>query len=67
MTSTETAGTEQATGTTQVHRVYIKATPGADLAGDHRPGVERPLRLLGPGRVRPAAGRHATGRSPRRR
>ena len=27
MTSTETAGTEQATATTQVHRVYIKATP----------------------------------------
>jgi uncharacterized protein YndB with AHSA1/START domain len=27
MTSTETTGTEQATGTTQVHRVYIKATP----------------------------------------
>jgi uncharacterized protein YndB with AHSA1/START domain len=27
MTSTETAGTAQATATTQVHRVYIKATP----------------------------------------
>ena len=27
MTSTETTGTEQAVGTTQVHRVYIKATP----------------------------------------
>ena len=27
MTSTETTGTEQAAGTTQVHRVYIKATP----------------------------------------
>jgi uncharacterized protein YndB with AHSA1/START domain len=27
MTSTETTGTDRATGTTQVHRVYIKATP----------------------------------------
>jgi uncharacterized protein YndB with AHSA1/START domain len=27
MTSTEAPGTEQAIGTTQVHRVYIKATP----------------------------------------
>ena len=27
MTSTQASGTEQATGTTQVHRVYIKATP----------------------------------------
>jgi uncharacterized protein YndB with AHSA1/START domain len=27
MTSTEATGTDQATGTTQVHRVYIKATP----------------------------------------
>ncbi len=27
MTSTETTGTQQAAGTTQVHRVYIKATP----------------------------------------
>ena len=27
MTSTQTSGTDQATGTTQVHRVYIKATP----------------------------------------
>ncbi len=27
MTSTETTTTDQATGTTQVHRVYIKATP----------------------------------------
>ena len=27
MTSTEATGTDQATGTTQIHRVYIKATP----------------------------------------
>jgi uncharacterized protein YndB with AHSA1/START domain len=27
MTSTQTAGTQQATATTQIHRVYIRATP----------------------------------------
>ncbi|CAA9264930.1 MAG: Ligand-binding SRPBCC domain protein family, partial [uncultured Blastococcus sp.] len=34
---------------------------GADLAGDHRPGVERPVRVLGARRVRAAARRQLPG------
>ena len=47
MTTTETTDTAQGERTLQVHRVYIKADAGEGLAGDHRPGVERPVRLRG--------------------
>ena len=51
-----TAPTETAV-TTQVYRVYIKASPQRDLGRDHRPRVDRAVRLHEPGRLRPATGR----------
>ena len=53
--------------TTQVYRVYIKATPGGDLGRDHQARVDRALRLPRPRRVRPAAGRRVPRPSPARR
>ena len=37
--------TDTGTRTTEVFRVYIKATAGGHLGGDHLRGVERPVRL----------------------
>ena len=53
--------------TTQVYQVFIKATPGADLGGDHQPGLHGEVLLRQPGQVelrsrlpRTAAGRTTT-------
>ena len=46
--------TETTQVTTQVYRVYIKATPAGDLGRDHEARVERAVRLSRPRRVRPA-------------
>ena len=67
MTSTETTGTDQATGTTQVHRVYIKATPERIWQAITDPEWNGRYGYSAPGRVRAAAGRHLPVASPPRR
>ena len=47
--------------TTQVYRVYIKATPQAIWDAITKPGVDAAVRLPGSCRVRPAAGRQVPG------
>ena len=52
------------TTTTQVHRIYIKATPQAIWDAHHPARVDRSVRLWRARPLRPAARRRATTRTP---